>query len=78
MEEQRQGVETDIDLRLTPIWMELIESEQKQEITIEIIAALLRAAYGQGYTDALKEPHGKLMKDHGYRVPRRRRGDTTS
>ncbi len=36
----------------------------------ELLGWFLRAAYGQGYTDALRETRrGQLCLDLGYRVP---------
>lgn len=41
---------------------------------LQVIAAFLRAAYGNGYVDALSEPvRGELCKTMGYRVPKRLR-----
>jgi hypothetical protein len=38
----------------------------------ELLGWFLRAAYGQGYTDALRETRrGQLCLDLGYRVPDR-------
>ena len=44
------------------------------EWSIDVVAALMRAAYGKGYCDALTEADpGSLCRDHGYVVPPRRR-----
>ena len=63
-------LELDIDLRLTDLWR---EAGTIDEWSLEVVAALMRAAYGKGYGDALtEESPGSLCADHGYRVPKRR------
>ena len=63
-------LELDIDLRLTDIWREAAEIT---EWNLEVVAAIMRAAYGKGYCDALTEDSpGSLCEEHGYRVPARR------
>ncbi len=63
-------LELDIDLRLTDLWSEAAEVD---EWSLEVVAALMRAAYGKGYCDALTEEEpGALCRDHGYVVPGRR------
>jgi hypothetical protein len=58
-----------IDLRLTDLWAELFELEPGK-IDLELLGWFLRAAYGQGYTDALRETQrGQLCLDLGYAVP---------
>jgi hypothetical protein len=60
-------LELDIDLRLSDLWCEAGEVD---EWSIEVVAALMRAAYGKGYCDALtEESPGSLCRDHGYVVP---------
>jgi hypothetical protein len=62
-------LELDIDLRLADLWREAAEIE---EWNLEVAAAFMRAAYGQGYCDALTEGRpGALCADHGFRVPQR-------
>jgi hypothetical protein len=59
-----------IDLRLADIWSELFEVPAERW-DVELIGWFLRAAYGQGYCDALKEPDaGSLCRELGYRLPR--------
>lgn len=63
-------LELDIDLRLTDLW---VEASEVDEWGIEVVAALMRAAYGKGYCDALTEDEpGSLCRDHGYVVPARK------
>ena len=63
-------LELDIDLRLTDLWAEAAEVD---EWNLDVVAALMRAAYGKGYCDALTEDEpGSLCRDHGYVVPDRR------
>ena len=64
-------LELDIDSRIgVECWRETWATVGLED---ETVAALLRYAYGQGYTDALTEPHlGQLCDDHGLRVPKRR------
>jgi hypothetical protein len=58
-----------IDLRLTDLWAEVFELDPSK-IDMELLAWFLRAAYGQGYTDALRESQrGQLCLDLGYAVP---------
>jgi len=62
-------LELDIDLRLSELWREAMVIE---EWSLEVVSALMRAAYGKGYCDALTEElPGSLCADHGYRVPAR-------
>jgi hypothetical protein len=68
-------LELDIDLRLTDLWCEAAEVD---EWNLEVVAALMRAAYGKGYCDALTEDQpGSLCRDHGYVVPDRNPSATT-
>ena len=58
-----------IDLRLADLWAEVFEVETAS-IDVELLGWFLRAAYGQGYTDALREStRGQLCLDLGYTVP---------
>ena len=57
-------LELDIDLRLADLWAEAAEVD---EWSLDVVAALMRAAYGKGYCDALTEDEpGSLCRDHGY------------
>jgi hypothetical protein len=63
-------LELDIDLRITDLWREALETE---EWNLQVAAAFMRAAYGKGYCDALTEDTpGSLCEEHGYKVPERR------
>jgi hypothetical protein len=63
-------LELDIDLRLADLWGEAMAVD---EWSLDVVAALMRAAYGKGYCDALTEADpGSLCRDHGYVVPGRR------
>ena len=62
-------LDLDLDLRLRDVWRQIDHFEQ---LTLEVVAALLRAAYGQGYVDALRETdEAALLKAHGFRIPTR-------
>ncbi len=64
-------LELDIDTRITNLWRELEDFDALLDHSQ--VAAFMRAAYGQGYSDAhTEERHGSLCRDHGYRVPERR------
>jgi len=63
-------LELDIDLRLSDLW---VEATEVAEWSLDVVAALMRAAYGKGYCDALtEESPGQLCTQHGYQVPERR------
>jgi hypothetical protein len=69
MEERKHELAMAIDLRLTDLWAEIFEVEPSR-LDAELLGWFLRAAYGQGYTDALRETRrGQLCLDLGYRVP---------
>jgi hypothetical protein len=54
-----------LDLRLASIWSELFEVPPEQW-THDLIGWFLRAAYGQGYCDAMVEPEaGALCRELG-------------
>lgn len=58
-----------IDLRLADLWAEIFDLGD-QPIDHELLGWLLRAAYGQGYTDALRETRrGQLCLDLGIACP---------
>ncbi len=61
-------LELDVDLRL---WHVLLLAHDHTGWD-QRFAALLRLAYGAGYSDALSEPRrGQLCLDHRLRVPQR-------
>jgi hypothetical protein len=69
MESKRDNLALTIDLRLADLWAEVFEVEQGK-LDAELLGWFLRAAYGQGYTDALRESRrGQLCLDLGYTVP---------
>jgi len=69
MADRRDTLATTIDLRLADIWADVFEA-RLEGIDLELLGWLLRAAYGQGYTDALRETRrGQLCLDLGYAVP---------
>ncbi|HEY7259001.1 MAG TPA: hypothetical protein VH459_08020 [Gaiellales bacterium] len=71
MDARRDTLAMAIDLRLADLWAEIFDLG-RQPIDHELLGWLLRAAYGQGYTDALREARrGQLCLDLGYRVPDR-------
>ena len=60
-------LELDIDLRIADLWAEIIEVD---EWSVDVVVALMRAAYGEGYCDALTEEEpGVLCRDHGDVAP---------
>jgi hypothetical protein len=68
-------LELDIDLRLTDLWR---EASEIGEWNLEVVAAFMRAAYGNGYCDAFtEESPGSLCADHGYEVPARAAGSVS-
>jgi hypothetical protein len=61
----------DIDLRILGVWEEL--NQLSEPFSEGIVAASIRAAYGKGYCDALREPlRGQMCHDHGLPVPERK------
>jgi hypothetical protein len=61
-------LELDIDLRLTDLWR--CVDEHQGPWTLDLVACFVRAAYGQGYCDALEEQErGRLCAEHGFNVP---------
>lgn len=69
MESKRDHMAMAIDLRLTDLWAEVFEVAP-ENIDAELLGWFLRAAYGQGYTDALRETQrGQLCLDLGFAVP---------
>lgn len=77
----RQGpLKVDIDTRLTELWLTILDpgspigrAISSDEELRDALGDALRCAYGQGYTDALREEkagrRGELPSTHGYRVP---------
>lgn len=64
-------LELEVDVRLAALWAELARFD---ELTLEVVAAFLRAAYAQGYCDVLAEDvPGELCRAHA-RVIRERSG----
>jgi hypothetical protein len=69
MADRRDNLAMTIDLRLADLWAEVFEA-CPDGIDAELMGWFLRAAYGQGYTDALREStRGQLCLDLGYTVP---------
>jgi hypothetical protein len=69
MGERRETLAMAIDLRLADLWAEVFEG-CPEGVDAELLGWFLRAAYGQGYTDALRETtRGQLCLDLGYTVP---------
>jgi hypothetical protein len=65
----KELLELDIDLRLFNLCLNLLEAEA---LSAEVVLSYIRAAYGMGYLDALKEPadmRGELCTKHGYALP---------
>lgn len=77
--EREQGLQVDVDTRLTPIWTVAWDNTligQRMDEDAELaksVGLLLRAAYGLGYCDALREDsqgrRAELHRANGYRVP---------
>ncbi len=66
-----ERLELDIDFRIHDLWQELwgdFAAHIRDDHDREVIAVFMRAAYGKGYMDALKD-RGELCRDHGYTVP---------
>ncbi len=69
MESKRDNLAMTIDLRLADLWAEVFEVDP-DKVDAELLGWFLRAAYGQGYTDALRETQrGQLCLDLGFAVP---------
>jgi hypothetical protein len=66
-----QQLEMELDVRLLTVWQKIDDEDQ---LDLGYVSTLLRAAYGQGYVDALTEPvRGQLCIDLGFEIPPRRR-----
>jgi hypothetical protein len=62
----REQLASVLDARLTEIWAELFQVP-RERWDHELNGWFLRAAYGQGYCDALREPAGgSLTRELGY------------
>ena len=60
-------LELDIDIRIADLWAEMVEVD---EWSVDVVVALMRAAYGNGYCDALTEEEpGALCRDHSDVAP---------
>ena len=60
-------LELDIDIRIADLWAEMVEVD---EWSVDVVVALMRVAYGEGYCDALTEEEpGVLCRDHGDVAP---------
>ncbi len=61
----------DIDLRVSELWRHIEELVSEEQY--EPVMALIRAAYGIGYVDALREvdegARGRLCLEHGFAAP---------
>ncbi len=69
MESRKDELAMAIDLRMADLWSEVFGVEP-DKLDTELLGWFLRAAYGQGYTDALRESkRGQLCLDLGYAVP---------
>jgi hypothetical protein len=61
--------ETEIDLRIAELWSVVMGAEG---MDMQLIGALLRAAFCQGYIDCYREPvRGTLLRRHGFTLPPR-------
>jgi hypothetical protein len=64
-------LELDIDARCHLVILWALQEDIDDDA---MLATFLRCAYGAGYHDALTEPiRGQLFRDHGFKVPTRRR-----
>jgi len=60
-------LELDMDIRLSELWE---QASREEHWDLEKVGQYMRAAYGRGYCDNLREDDsGKLIKDHGYKIP---------
>ena len=67
--ERKDTLAMAIVVRLAELWAVLFEL-RPEHLDMELLGWFLRAAYGQGYTDALRETQrGQLCLDLGYAVP---------
>lgn len=79
--EYQQKLQVEVDLRLEDheLWDKLDNIITSNLVDIapdlkERLGELIRAAYGFGYLDALKEPvRGQMCINLGYKVPKRKK-----
>ena len=68
--EHLERLALDVDTRLLNLWN--LAATWPKEWDLEGVGEFVRAAYVNGYYDALTEPvKGKLLRENGYRMPRR-------
>lgn len=78
-EERARGLEVDVDTRIAELWAVAWARDSRLESLISTdadlaaaIGCLLRAAYGKGYCDALREVSAgraaEIHRTHGYRL----------
>ena len=73
-DERIERLELDVDTRLLELWR-LIDVLEDEDWTLDLHSQFMRAAYVRGYNDALEEDvRGRLHREHGYDVPRKRKG----
>lgn len=57
----------ELAIRMGELWALL---DTTDELTLGVVAAVMRAAYGQGYTDCLRDREpGSFLRALGFRVP---------
>lgn len=67
-----ERLELDIDCRLAGLWEDLAGVEPPYDLNL--IVRYMRAAYGLGYADAMRDPEPeRFFHDNGYHCPERRR-----
>lgn len=67
--ERLELLKLEVDTRLADLWTHLHDGE----LTVELVASLMRASYGRGYVDAMQDPNpGRWIREHGYSTPKRR------
>lgn len=65
-------LEADCDLRCAELMVIALEVPT-DTWDLEHVAAFVRAAYAQGFSDAMREPEPEqFFRRHGYRAPERR------
>jgi hypothetical protein len=74
----RQGLEIDVDTRLAELWALVwepgtrIAGALEDDAVRDTFGHAIRAAYCQGYTDAIREVRdgrpGELARTHGYTI----------
>lgn len=67
-----ESLELEIDERMPDLRVELLKLDRQRALSVEVVASLMRAAYGKGYIDACREEdQGAFARRHGYKVPPR-------